>query len=99
MISVDSETAKISDMFELRKTFAFLKTWKSHFPSLKHQMLKSVCFIRCVDPVENAFLAFVKLNRCFCLHKYCVLNAMYCILEAPTSGFVGGPQPSSAGPA
>jgi len=36
MISVESETAKICGMFELTKTFAFLKTWKSHFPSLKH---------------------------------------------------------------
>jgi len=31
MISIESETAKILDMTELTKTFAFLKTWKSHF--------------------------------------------------------------------
>jgi len=36
MISIENETAKICDMFELTKTFAFLKTWKSHFPRLKH---------------------------------------------------------------
>jgi len=36
IISIESETAKICDMFELTKTFAFLKTWKSHFPNLKH---------------------------------------------------------------
>jgi len=36
MISIESETAKICDMFELTKTFTFLKTWKSNFPSLKH---------------------------------------------------------------
>ena len=36
MISIESETIKICDMFELTKTFAFLKTWKSQFPSLKH---------------------------------------------------------------
>jgi len=35
MISIESETPKICDMFELTKTFAFFKTWKSHFPSLK----------------------------------------------------------------
>jgi len=36
MISIESETAKILDMTELTKAFAYLKTWKSHFPSLKH---------------------------------------------------------------
>jgi len=36
MISVESETAKTLDVTELTKTFAFFKTWKSHFPSLKH---------------------------------------------------------------
>jgi len=36
MISIESETAKILDMTELTKIFAFLKTWIRHFPSLKH---------------------------------------------------------------
>jgi len=36
MISIESETAKTLDVTELTKTFAFFKTWKSHFPSLKH---------------------------------------------------------------
>ena len=36
MISIESETAKICDMFELTKTFVILKTWKSHYTSLKH---------------------------------------------------------------
>jgi len=44
-------------MFELTKIFPFLKTWKSHFPSLKQQMLKSVSFTRCADAVENAFIS------------------------------------------
>ena len=39
MISIESETAKILDMTELTKAL---------------QMLKSVCFIRCV---ENAFIS------------------------------------------
>jgi len=42
MTSVESETAKIQDMTELTKTFAFLKTWKSHFPSLKHSKYLSL---------------------------------------------------------
>ena len=46
MISIESETAKIWDMFELtntnRPTFAFLKTWKSHFPSLKYRKCLSL---------------------------------------------------------
>jgi len=33
--------------------------------------------------------AFVKINRCFCLRKYYVLNVVYCILGAPTSRFGG----------
>ena len=37
MISVESETAKICDMFALTKIFAFLKAWKSHSLSLKHR--------------------------------------------------------------
>jgi len=36
MISTESELAKTLDMTELTKTFAFLKTWKKSFPSLKH---------------------------------------------------------------
>jgi len=36
MISTESETVKTLDMIELTKTFAFLKTRKSHFSSLKH---------------------------------------------------------------
>jgi len=31
MVSIESETAKILDLTELTKTFAFLKTWKSDF--------------------------------------------------------------------
>jgi len=31
------------------------------------------------------FYVSVKINRCFCLHQYSVLNVMYCILWAPTS--------------
>jgi len=36
MISIESESAKTLDMTELTKKFAFLKTWKSHFLSLKY---------------------------------------------------------------
>jgi len=42
VISVESETAKICDVFELTKTFAFLKTWKCHFRSLKHSKCTSL---------------------------------------------------------
>jgi len=56
MISVESETAKTVDVTELTEIFAFLKTSKKSFSLLEtQQMLKSVCFIRCVDAVENAF--------------------------------------------
>jgi len=55
MISIESETAKICDMFELTKTFPFLKTWKSPYPRLKHP--NAVSFIRCADAVENAFIS------------------------------------------
>jgi len=34
----------------------------------------------------------------FCLHKYYVLNAMYCIFVAPTSRPGGGGQSPSADP-
>ena len=36
MMSIENETAETVDMTKLTKTFAFLKTWKSHFPNLKH---------------------------------------------------------------
>jgi len=42
MISIESETAKICDMIELKKTLTFFKTWKSHFPSLKHSKCSSL---------------------------------------------------------
>jgi len=42
MMPIESETAKICDMFELTKTFAFFKTCKSHFPSLKHTKCSSL---------------------------------------------------------
>jgi len=42
MISIESKTAIICDMFELTKTFAFMKTWKSRFPSLKHSKSSSL---------------------------------------------------------
>jgi len=48
MISIESETAKICDMFELTKTFTFLKTWKSHFPSLKHSKCLSLSALHVV---------------------------------------------------
>jgi len=43
MTSTESETAKILDMTGLTKTFAFLKTWKSHFLSVKHIKCLSLC--------------------------------------------------------
>jgi len=43
MISIENETAKILDMTELKKkTFVFLKSWKSQFPSLKHSKCLSL---------------------------------------------------------
>ena len=55
-------------------------------------MLKSVYFIRCVG---NAFIAFVRINRCFCLHKHYVQFIEYWGPKRPGSG---GGQPPSAGP-
>jgi len=46
-------------------------------------MLKSVYFIRCV---ENAFIAFVRINRCFCLHKHYVQFIEYWGPKRPGSG-------------
>jgi len=42
VISIESETAKMYDRFELTETYVFLKTWKSHFPSLKHSKCLSL---------------------------------------------------------
>ena len=56
MIYFDSEAAKTLDMAELTETFAFWKLVKIHFPSLKQQILTSVCFTRCVDCVVQKIL-------------------------------------------
>ena len=56
MIYFDSEAAKTLDMAELTETFAFWKLVKIHFPSLKQQILTSVCFTRCVDCVVQNIL-------------------------------------------
>jgi len=50
MISIESETAKILDMNELTKTFAFLKLGKSHSSNLEcSKCFKSVCCKCCDD--------------------------------------------------
>jgi len=60
-------------MFELSKTFAFLKTWKSHFSSLKHSKCLSLSALYVVLMLWKMLLyAFVKINKCFCLRKYYV---------------------------
>jgi len=57
-------------------------------------MLKPVCFIRCVDAVENAFKAYVK-KSIFWLDNYYVLNAMYCNLGSRRPGSRGPQTPSA----
>ena len=42
--------------------------------------------------------AFVKINWCFCLRKYCVFKYNVFYIGAPTSRLGGGPQPPRAGP-
>ena len=74
-----------------QKHFHFWKLGKNLFPSLKHRKCSSLSAL-CVALVLHKFLsqAFVKIKVCFCLYKYYVLNAMYCVLGAPTSTH-GGP--------
>jgi len=63
VIYFDSEAAKTLDITELTETFAFWKLVTSHFPSLKQQILTSVCFTRCFDCVVQKMLIKAFVNH------------------------------------